>query len=413
LLRIQILQIKRLSFRHRRSEVVYCALFFLSALFFSDTIFSKGKLTEQKKAQQQLTLLRKKINAVSQTLRAHRQQHSAELYQLNLSEKRLALLTRQLKINTRQQQREHAAVKTLKRKRTASRLFLNRQLSYLGEEARLAFLQGSMSTLKILLSKHSLAVTQRGFVYHRYIQRYRQQRIALINKQLARLKQLELAIDSRQQRLRNLRQSFQQQQLKIVTQYRERRLLLKQLALQMSNATLRLQANEKSRLELATILKVIKTSLGNLPVTNIVFKTFQSSKGSMRWPVSGVIVSRFGQKGNGSSLHHRGVFIRAAVGSQVSSISYGRVVYADWLRGYGLIAVIDHGDNFLSLYGHNQTLYKRVGDWVKAGEVIAATGDSGGLGHSGLYFEIRRQGIPLNPAKWCLKSVKKQLTSRY
>lgn len=382
----------------------------MCSISLSVVVLAEDQFSRQQQTQQQLTLLRNKINTLNHSLRANRKLHSAELFQLNLSEKQLALLTYRLQKNTRQQKRERSRLNTLYKKHKMIRLLLARQLSHFGEEARLAFLQGRMTVLKILLSKQSLAVTQRGLVYHRYMQQYRQKKIMLINSQLLRLKKVKLQITQKSLQLKKLHISLKQQKIEILNKDKQRRILIRQLQTKMKNEHFRLQAYKKSRLELAEILKAIKASLGDLPVTNRVFRSFHLSKGKLSWPVSGRIKNSFRQDRK-NTLHSRGVFIQVAAGSPVSSISHGRVVYADWLRGYGLIVIIDHGDRYLSLYGHNQTLYKQVGDWVKTGEIIAATGDSGGLGHAGLYFEIRRRGIPLNPGEWCRKHAKKTLSS--
>ncbi len=382
----------------------------MGSISLSVTVLAESQLSRQQQTKQQLILLRHKINTLSRSLQANRKLHSVELFQLNLSEKQISLLTYQLQKNTRQQKRERSRLEILHKKHKISRQLLARQLSHFAGEARLAFLQGRMSVLKIILSKQSLAFTQRGLVYHRYMRQYRQKRIVLINRQLVRLQKIKFQLIQKSAELKRLHISFRQQRTVILNKDKQRRRLLRQLQLQMKSERLRLQAYKKSRLELAVILQGIKASLGNLPVTNRVFKSFHFSKGKLNWPVSGVIDNSFGQSTE-NSLHSRGIFIQVVAGSPVSSISHGRVVYADWLRGYGLIVIIDHSDHYLSLYGHNQVLYKQVGDWVKTGEIIAATGDSGGLGHSGLYFEIRRRGIPLNPSKWCRKFTKKTLSS--
>ena len=95
--------------------------------------------------------------------------------------------------------------------------------------------------------------------------------------------------------------------------------------------------------------------------------------------------------------------IKASQGKDITAISHGRVVYANWLRGFGLLMILDHGDGYMSLYGHNESLYKELGQWVEPSEVIAKVGSSGGYPDSGLYFEIRHNGKPTNPAKWCKK----------
>ena len=110
---------------------------------------------------------------------------------------------------------------------------------------------------------------------------------------------------------------------------------------------------------------------------------------------------RFGTRRKSGNLSWQGVLIGAPQGEAVHAISHGRIAFADWLRGFGLLLIIDHGDGFMSLYGRNQSLFKEVGDWVNAGELIAIVGESGGDDEGGLYFEIRHNGAPRNPGKWC------------
>ena len=364
----------------------------------------RNRQPQPQKIKKQLNLLREKIRSVSKQLQWHRLQQNTVLYQLNNAETQLASLALKLDNNTRRQARQQHKLLKLQQTKSITRISLEKLISEFGEDARLAFLQGRQSWLKILLANQSYAATRRGLVYHRYIQQHRQQRIATIHRKLDYLRRVEQSIRASKAVLHKLRASYERQRLLIVSRQNERRSLLRQIAAQLKTDQQRLQAHRKSREELTRVLSVIRKTLGKLPVTKIVFKRFPALKGRLDWPVKGRIISRFGQKKAGHSLHSRGVFIRTPGGSKVAAISWGRVVYADWLRGFGLIIVIDHGDKYLSLYGHNHTLYKQVGDWVKSGEIIAATGDSGGMGHSGLYFEIRKRGIPLNPVKWCRKS---------
>ena len=129
---------------------------------------------------------------------------------------------------------------------------------------------------------------------------------------------------------------------------------------------------------------------------------FASARGKLPWPVDGRLLARFGEtRGDDSRSKWDGVMISAAAGSQVHAVHGGRVVFADWLRGAGLLVILDHGNGFLSLYGHNQTLLKSAGDVVKAGESISTVGNSGGQDTPALYFAIRQQGHPSDPAQWC------------
>ena len=129
-------------------------------------------------------------------------------------------------------------------------------------------------------------------------------------------------------------------------------------------------------------------------------KPFAKLKGQLRLPVKGILTNRFGAPRMNGGLVWKGLFIRAATGEEVRAIAAGRVVFADWLRGFGNIIILDHGDGYMSLYGDNETLLKNVGEWVRGGEVIAEVGNSGGNSESGLYFELREQGVPLDPMKW-------------
>jgi septal ring factor EnvC (AmiA/AmiB activator) len=128
--------------------------------------------------------------------------------------------------------------------------------------------------------------------------------------------------------------------------------------------------------------------------------TFVNSRGALPWPVRGQVTHRFGKERAGGRLKWQGVFIEAADGSEVRAIHSGRVAFADWLRGFGLLTIIDHGSGYMTLYAHTDVLYKNVGDWVEGGEPIATAGTSGGQPDSGLYFEIRASGTPRDPLGW-------------
>jgi septal ring factor EnvC (AmiA/AmiB activator) len=128
---------------------------------------------------------------------------------------------------------------------------------------------------------------------------------------------------------------------------------------------------------------------------------FAKLRGRLNWPSRGKLITRYGSARKVGKLKWQGVNISAPEGTEVRAISHGRVAFSDWLRGFGLLTIIDHGDGYMSLYGGNQSLFKEVGDWVEAGEAIASVGNSGGRQDSALYFEIRHNGKPSNPLKWC------------
>ena len=149
------------------------------------------------------------------------------------------------------------------------------------------------------------------------------------------------------------------------------------------------------------ILDTLFNTLSDLP-KNIGEIPFQKRKGKMYWPTSGKISNKFGSRKAQGRLKWNGVLIKAASGQGVYAIHGGRVVFSDWIRSYGLLIIIDHGNGYLSLYGHNQSIYKEARDWITAGEKIASVGNSGGSQSPALYFEIRAGEKPINPKHWCL-----------
>ena len=152
---------------------------------------------------------------------------------------------------------------------------------------------------------------------------------------------------------------------------------------------------------LRTLIERLRRQVQIAAEIDINQESIVARKGRLAWPIAGARLSSRFRGGGDQGLHDDGVLIEAEEGSEVRAVYYGRVVYADWLRGFGLLLVIDHGDGYMTLYGHNQTLLKEVGEWIATGEVIALTGTSGGSGSRGLYFALRYQGKPLDPERWC------------
>ena len=130
---------------------------------------------------------------------------------------------------------------------------------------------------------------------------------------------------------------------------------------------------------------------------------FEQLKGKLALPVKGVVSNKFGTPRPESSVLWKGLFLRAISHQSVKAVAAGRVVFADWLRGFGNLLILDHGKGYMSLYGNNEALYKQVGDVLRGGDTIATVGNSGGNEESGLYFELRHEGQPMDPMKWISK----------
>lgn len=186
----------------------------------------------------------------------------------------------------------------------------------------------------------------------------------------------------------------------MASRQQHRKSTLAKLNTRITRQNLALSQLKEDKAELERILEEVTQALASmkLPGNN---QPFASFRGKLSWPVSGKISHRFGSSRVAGKLNWDGVMINAAGGTQVKAIYHGRIVFSDYLRGHGMLLIIDHGDGYMSLYAHNQILYKVAGDWVSEGETIATVGSTGGRSAPGLYFEIRHRGKPDNPAKWC------------
>ena len=197
----------------------------------------------------------------------------------------------------------------------------------------------------------------------------------------------------------------QQNQKRTLTQDRnQRKKILGSLEQELKKQGRDLSRLEQNAKHLSDLIDSLSEILTDIPAQPPEHKSFSRLRGKLAWPVKGKVLNHFGKPKPPSNLRWQGVVIRAPVGNNVRAVSHGRIAFADWLRGMGNLIIIDHGDGFLSLYGHNQSLFKTTGEWVEAGEIIASIGNSGGQKNAGVYFEIRKKGRPQNPSTWCKTS---------
>ncbi|HEX7029416.1 MAG TPA: peptidoglycan DD-metalloendopeptidase family protein [Gammaproteobacteria bacterium] len=288
----------------------------------------------------------------------------------------------------------------LKAEQRARRGALAAEREALAGQVRAAYMAGREEKMKLLLNQQDPATFGRVLAYYDYFNRARVRRIDHVNEQLARLAVLKTEIDrevaaltgAREKRaaildgLERTRDERAQLLAKLETRIRSRNAELEQL-----------RADERALSELvASLLDVF----ADIPSQLANRAAFGELRGKLPWPAAGSVVARFGEPRVGGRMQWNGLMIAGEPGTPVRAVSHGRVAYADWLPHYGLLMVIEHGDGYLSLYGHNQALYKEVGDWVEGGEIIAAIGDSGGQQRAALYFEIRHGKEVVNPGRW-------------
>jgi septal ring factor EnvC (AmiA/AmiB activator) len=289
-----------------------------------------------------------------------------------------------------------ANLKRLAADRARNEAALEEQRDVLAAELRSAYVGGRQEQFKLLLSQEDPATLGRMLVYYSYFGRARAAKIAEIQGIVAKIDDDAQAEAAERERLAAL-ESESRQELSSVDAARSQR----SRALKAMNAQIKTRNDSIAKLkrEAASLEKLIadlRRAMSDLPPTG--GQAFEKVRGRLAWPVAGKIAARFGQS-RGGGLKWNGVMIEAARGAPVKALYDGRVAYADWLQGMGMLLIVDHG-GYMSLYAHNEQLYKSVGDRVAGGEAIATVGDTGGQSKPGLYLEIRRGAKPVDPIPW-------------
>jgi murein hydrolase activator len=251
---------------------------------------------------------------------------------------------------------------------------------------------------KLLLNQDDPAELERMVRYHRYFSAARLATMHRFQELLAELESNEARTRERQWALERQRLALDRTSRELAGERHQRERLLAALAADAEH-----KAKEQERLAAdRDRLERLVTELarrGHVPDGT----AFASRRGNLPWPVGGTLAHRFGQQRAGGRLTWHGIFIAAEAGTPVHAVHSGRVAFADWLRGFGLMAIVDHGDGHMSLYAHADALFKNAGDWVEGGETIAAAGSSGGQDAAGVYFEIRVKGNPADPLGWLVR----------
>ena len=269
---------------------------------------------------------------------------------------------------------------------------------HLSAQVRAAYMSGNQEKLKLLLNQRDPAMLGRMMAYYRYFNDYRADNIGEVTAKIRELAGMHSEVAAEEARLADLARTRSAELEKLAAAQAERQTLLATLKERMAaegREIERLAAQEK---DLARLIAELTSILSDYPITSE--EPFSEHRGRLTWPVAGTLLRDFGQPRVGGELKWNGVVLAAPRGREVRSVYHGRVAFADWLAGMGLLVIVDHGEGYMTLYGYNETILKNAGDWVAPGDVIATVGDSGGQSEAGLYFEIRRGTQPLNPRRW-------------
>ena len=386
-----------------------------------------------REAEQKLQRVRSELKSIAQERRKLESERGAASRQLRDADEQVGRTTRSLSDTEAALRREAAALDELQRKRDAMQGQQAAQRRQLTALVRAAYQRGDDAPLKVLLSQDRVADANRLLAYHRYVQRDQAQRIESLNTELAALDQVERDIVARQAELDAARVKQRGQVAQLEKDRKARASLMADLDQRYQDRAAKEKALGQDARSLETLLKNLRAAAaraeaerraaarreaaaaaaaqkreGNGTATRSpraaaprpeVASAPALKVGGLGWPVSGNLLARYGGRlpdGRAST----GVLIGAPSGTPVTAVADGTVVFSEWMTGYGLILILDHGNGYMSLYAHNDSLLKDSGDRVKRGDAVARVGTSGGQGQAALYFELRRNGQPVDPSSW-------------
>lgn len=357
----------------------------------------------------QLEQLRTRIDKLQRELNSTRDRRDNAREALHAEERRINALMRSLRDTDAHLQKQLREQKELQRRAERERALLQAQQQALETQLRAAYTMGQQPYLKLLLNQESPASASRVMTYYRYLNEARLQRITELQATLTRLDRLNDELKKSARELTATRDAQQREHETLNSARARRAELFASLARQVESQTQEIARLRGDEQRLERLVKELKTVLAEpntpFPSPNEKFATL---KGRLPLPLTGSISARYGDTKGVGDLRWRGVFIGGKEGQNVQAVSRGRVAYAEWLKGFGLLLILDHGDGYMTLYGHNQSLYRRVGDWVEAGQPIAAVGNSGDAPGTGVYFEIRHNGNPHDPLQWCASGTRQK-----
>lgn len=364
--------------------------------------FSPTGSTEQaidrSQAESRLEEVRLAIGKLKDRLEASRSDHRRE--QARIREVDLAIQETSKELRSLQQERqEHLdELKELEHRRSTFLSSLDRRMNQLAEQVRAAYRMSGQSRMKLVLNQDSPARLGQMLAYHDYLNRAQARRISGLRQALATLEQLQQSIDQELSRIEEVQNEHREVLGELNLQRAERADLLNRLSSQISGDEAQLRELEQNRKDLEELLERLSDVLADIPADLGERAGVARLKGQLPMPLKGPVRHAYGQTRAGG-LRWQGWLIGSKPGREASAVAYGRVAFADWLRGYGLMLIIDHGQGFMSLYGHNESLLHEVGSWVEPGEIISIVGSNPGTGQ-GLYFELRKDGKALDPAAW-------------
>ncbi len=353
---------------------------------------------KSKQTQQQLEQIKQQIKQLQKKIDSKRKQYGSAAQALKKTEQKINSAAKILRATQRQIQREERKLGDNRRQEKELQKQQQHHQAILAQQIRSAYSSGRQEYLKLLLNQEEPAKLGRVITYYDYLNKARTRSIQQLGKTLVELQQVRSNIEANIKQLAILEQSQKAEQQRLISLKSQREKEVKQLARSIASEDKKLANLKENEEELQSLLLQMQQALREI-IQQQDLDGLAKVKGKLSWPLKGRVALNYGETIN-KGMRSNGIRIAAREGQEVAAVFHGRVVFSDWLRGFGLLLIIDHGQGYMSLYGNNQSLFKEVGDWVEAGELVSTVGQSGGQKSPGLYFEIRHQGKARDPRQW-------------
>jgi murein hydrolase activator len=359
---------------------------------------------------EQLENLRQRLERLRVEIAGAEESRAEARDQLRESERAISEANRTLRELARKHDAAREELASLGRQQQAVTAEIAARQEHLSRLLTAYYLGGERSYIKLLVTGEDPNRVARELQYYSYISRAQAEFIRTLRGDLERLRGIEAQTREMTTELSAIESTQRLERTRLVGQQAERRKVLDHASTQLRDQRREAKSLERDEARLSRLVdqlsKVIAAPAESGPRNERVPErggdetSFAHLKGKLRLPIKGEVVNRFGAKRSEGGPQWKGLFIRAAPGQEVRVVAAGRVVFSDWMRGFGNLLIVDHGGGYLTIYGNNEAVLRTVGDGVRTGDVVATVGASGGSAESGLYFEVRRQGKPFDPLKW-------------
>ncbi len=368
-------------------------------------------LTATSESQEKLDTLRDRIQLLQKNLAGREKEKRYAADNLQKTERAISNINRKINVLLNEKRQANDQYEQLNQQQQRLRKIINTEQNQFDQLIYQQYVNNKQDHLKRLLNQNNPNQIMRDIHYYKYLSIERQNTINMLLNNQKELENLTQETHQKKSEINAIQKAYLTQKDQLTQQHLKHHAIVTKISKQVNeqqNEIEKLQRDEKRITNIvAEINKFLSqqkpsSSLYNnkLPEESSNKLPFSSLKGQLHLPVRGKLISRFGSQRSGKHITWKGLFISAPTGSTVKAIANGTVVFSDWLRGFGNLIIIDHGNRYMSLYGNNEALYKEVGDTIHSGDNIASVGNSGGNPISGLYFELRYKGQPFDPLTW-------------